>query len=90
MSVEEEFVDLKRGLKGQQKKGFDPKLGLLNLLSSTLEQVGVSSTATPWPPNTQNHGSMAQVLYPSDTLISFPEVSGAGLVDQSKVEFTCV
>jgi len=90
VSVEEEFVNLKRGLKAEQKRGFDAKLGLLNTIASTLTQVTLIDRATPWGPDTQNHRSAAQVLYPSDTLISFPEVSGVGLVDLSKVGFTCV
>ena len=90
MSVEEEFVDLKRGLKAEQKRGFDAKLGLLNTIASTLTQIALVDRATPWGPDTKNHRSAAQVLHSSDTLISFPEVSGVGLVDQSKVGFTCV
>jgi len=90
MSVEEEFVEVKRGLKGEQKRGFDPKLGLLNLFSATLTQLTLSSTATPWGPGAQNHPSVAQVLHPSDTLISQQHTSNVGLVDLAKVGFTCV
>ena len=87
MSLEEEFVDLKRGLRAEQKRGFDAKLGLLNTIASTLTQLALFDRATPWGPDTQNHRSAAQVLQVSDSVLALAQASGNFKVDEARVGF---
>lgn len=80
-------MDLKRGLRAEQKRGFDAKLGLLNTIASTLTQLALSDRVTPWGPDTRNHPSAVDALRASDSVSASAQTSGSFKVGEARVGF---